>query len=85
MLPWASNKAVSRSGLPAGVLLLWLLHAFREQHFEFMADVFGLAFEFVQKSALLILDFAVSVNHAPQPGRLLSVDSTIRRMVLVAW
>src|SRR4051794_27880353 len=53
--------------LPAGVLLLGLLHALLEQHLELRADMPGLPLELVQEGALLVLDLAAGEEHLPQP------------------
>ena len=58
-------------GLSTGVLLRWLLHALREQRVKLQADLLGLALEFVQELALLVVDLAVGEEHLPQPGRFL--------------
>src|ERR1043165_9903563 len=75
---------VTRLDLAATGTLLWcLFHALRKQRLELTADLPGLALDFVQKPALLVVDFAVGEEHLPQPGGLIGVDVAIRQDVVL--
>src|ERR1019366_3294429 len=71
------------SCLSAGVLLRRLLHAFRHQRLELRADLLGLAIEFVQELALLVINLAIGKDHPTQPGGLFSVDQAAHEHVVL--
>jgi hypothetical protein len=65
------------------MLLRRLFHAFREKHLELKADILGLAFEFMEELALLILDFAVGKEHLPEPGGFVGVNPAVRQNMIL--
>ena len=66
---------------PRGMLGRRLLQTFLEKGLELRTDLPGLALEFVQKLALLVVNLSISEQHLPQPGGLLGVDFAVREDV----
>src|SRR5712691_10397014 len=66
-----------------GTLLWRLFHTLAEQRLELVADLFGLAFEFVQELALFVINLAVVEKQPAQPGTFLHADPAIRQDVVL--
>jgi hypothetical protein len=64
------------------VLFRRLLHTFLEQRLELGTDLLGLAFEFVQELALVVVDLAVGKEHPAQSSGFLGVDPAMRQNVV---
>jgi hypothetical protein len=78
-----TDKGLGRESSSAGTLLRRLFHALLEQHVKLLADLPGLALEFVQELALFVINLAVGEEHLPQPGGLLGVDPAVRQDVVL--